>query len=724
MKQVFSRRGVVSVEEVPIPVCEAGGVLVRTAWSLPSVGTERTNISGQRVLDRLRRQPEVVGKIWNGVRRAGLPETVRLVRDKMERPIALGNSLSGVVLEVGPGVPDLGVGDRVACGGIGHACHAEYAFVPRNLTARVPDGLDLRDAAFVTLGAIALQGVRRASVQLGETAVVVGLGLIGLLTVQLLRAAGVRVVGIDPRKERTTLAERLGASRALVADAGDPVAAVLAATGGVGADVVLLTAGTRSNEPVNQAFEMARERGRVVVVGDVGLQLARPTFYRKELDLVISRSTGPGRYDPSYEQHGLDYPLPYARWTERRNMQEFLRLAADGDLRLSELVADEFRVDDAAQAYGALDGTARGVAVLLRYTAEPHVPGPRRIAIPATGRPRPGATRVAVIGAGQFARQTLLPRLVRQRDVALHAIVGGASGTGLHDARRFGASVYSTDAREVLEDPAVDAVVIATRHHLHAPLAIEAVRHGKAVFVEKPLALSLADCRAVVEAVVAAGAVLTVGFNRRFAPLAVRLRDALAARPGPAMAVYRINAGPLPVDHWLLDPVQGGGRILGEGCHFVDLLCWLLGEEPVAVQASAPPDGGEGPQQLAMTLQFSGGSVGTIVYTACGHPSVAKERIEIFTAGRALVLDDFRVLTDNGRTLRCRSGDKGYDAEVESFARAVRGAGSLAVTVMDGVRATAVALRAIEAAAAGARLPVDWTRDLCARPERHQGGQP
>jgi predicted dehydrogenase/threonine dehydrogenase-like Zn-dependent dehydrogenase len=708
MRQVFSKRGQVIVENVPLPLCGPGGVLVRTAWSLLSAGTERTNISGQRVVDRLRRQPEVVGKVLSEVRRAGLSETVKLVTDKMERPIQLGNSLSGVVVEVGTGVPDLAVGDRVACGGTGHASHAEYVFVPRNLTVTVPDGLHSKDAAFVTLGAIALQGVRRATLQLGETAVVVGLGLIGLLTVQILRAAGVRVVGIDPLKERAILAERLGAGLALVAGEGNPVAAVLAATGGVGADAVLLTAATPSSEPVNQAFEMARQKGRVVIVGDVGLQLSRPTFYNKELDLVISRSTGPGRYDPSYEEHGLDYPLAYVRWTERRNMEEFLRLAADGGLRLSELIGGEFSVEDAPLAYEALEGAGRGVALLLQYTAEPAVCPARSVSIPRTGRARPGALRVAVIGAGQFARQTLLPRLVSHRDVTLRAIVGGSSGTGLHDARRFGAHVYATDAREVLDDPEVDAVIIATRHHLHAPLAIEAARQGKAVFVEKPLALTLEDCRAVVDAVTASGTVLTVGFNRRFAPLAGRARQALVDAAGPATAVYRINAGALPPDHWLLDPVHGGGRIVGEGCHFFDLLCWLLDEEPVAVHAMAPADAGDSSQQLSVTLRFSRGSVGTVVYTANGHPSLPKERLEVFKGGRALVLDDFRVLTVNGTKTRRWSADKGYDAEVTAFLRAVRGESPLAVTVLDGVRATAVALRAIEAAATATRLAVDW----------------
>jgi len=708
MRQVFSKRGRVVVEDVPLPLCAAGGVLVRTAWSLLSAGTERTNISGQRVVDRLRRQPEVVGKVWNEVRRAGLSETVKLVTDKMDRPIQLGNSLSGVVIEVGAGVPDLAVGDRVACGGTGHASHAEYVFVPRNLTVTVPDGLHSKDAAFVTLGAIALQGVRRANLQLGETAVVVGLGLIGLLTVQILRAAGVRVVGIDPLKERAILAERLGAGVALVAGDGNPVAAVLAATGGVGADAVLLTAATPSSEPVNQAFEMARQKGRVVIVGDVGLQLSRPTFYNKELDLVISRSTGPGRYDASYEEHGLDYPLAYVRWTERRNMEEFLRLAADGGLRLSELIGGEFSVEDAPVAYKALEGAGRGVALLLQYTAEPATRPARSVSIPRTGRARPGALRVAVLGAGQFARQTLLPRLVSHRDVILRAIVGGTSGTGLHDARRFGAHVYSTDAREVLEDPDVDAVVIATRHHLHAPLAIEAARRGKAVFVEKPLALTLEDCRAVVDAVTASGTVLTVGFNRRFAPLAGRARQELVDVAGPATAVYRINAGALPPNHWLLDPVHGGGRIVGEGCHFFDLLCWLLDEEPVAVHAMAPADTSETPQQLSVTLRFSRGSVATVVYAANGHPSLPKERLEVFKGGRALVLDDFRVLTVNGTKTRRWSADKGYDAEITAFLRAVRGESPLAVTVLDGVRATAVALRAIEAAATATRLAVDW----------------
>jgi predicted dehydrogenase/threonine dehydrogenase-like Zn-dependent dehydrogenase len=705
MRQVFSKRGQVTVEDVPSPMVTPGAVLVRTAWSLLSSGTERTNISGQRLVDRIRREPEIVGKVWDELRRTGVAETVRLVRDKMERPIPLGNSLSGVVEQVGPGVTEFAVGDRVACGGTGHAHHAEYVVVPLNLVVKIPEPVELRDAAFVTLGAIALNSVRRARVQLGETVVVLGLGLIGLLTVQILRAAGARVLGVDVVKDRVGLAERLGAERGIIAGEADPVRAVLGHTAGVGAAAVRLTAGSESSEPVNQAFEMARVRGRVVIVGSVGMDLLRPTFYLKELDLIMSRSTGPGRYDPSYEERGIDYPLPYVRWTERRNMEAVLQLIAEGTLRVGDLVAGEFSADQAPAGYEALTASGRGVAVLLRYAAEQPAPASRGFAL--SGRPRSGSgtTRIALVGTGEFARKTLLPALGRHRDVTLSAVVGGNSGTGLHDARRFGAERYTTDVSEVLDDPAVDAVVIATRHHLHAALAAEAARRGKAVFVEKPLALTLDECRTVADAVAASGVLLTVGFNRRFASLARRAKDALAAVSGTALAIYRVNARALPSHHWLRDPVEGGGLVLAEGCHFFDLVCWLLGEEPESVQAIAPPPSGEALDEIVATIRFSTGSIATIVYSTSGHPSLPKERIEVLKGGRAVVLDDFRTLLVDGRGFRA-SDEKGHAEEIAAFLRAVRGVAPLEVTVRDGVRATALALAVMESAATGKAVTV------------------
>ena len=701
MRQVFARRGAVTVEDVPVPLCGPDGVLVQTAWSVLNAGTERTDISRQRVAERLRHQPDVVRKVWRELKRSGPSETVRLVRNKVERPVPLGNSLAGVVVEVGAGAHEFRVGDRVACGGTEHAYHAEHVFVPRVLAVQVPDGLALKDAAFANLGAIALQGVRRAGLQLGETAVVVGLGLIGLLTVQILKAAGVRVIGVDPVKERVSLAERLGAERGLDVGTGDSVTAVLARTGGHGADAVLLTAGTASSDPVNHAFEMARERGRVVVVGDVGLNLSRPTFYRKELDLVISRSTGPGRYDRKYEERGIDYPLGHVRWTEQRNLDAFVQLLARGVVRVADLIAGEYPVEDASRAYAALAATGRGVALLIRYAPEQTAPISRTVRLTRPARDTRGATRVALIGAGAFARQTLLPLLVKHPDVSLRAIVGGSSGAGLQEARRYGADVYTTDPRQVLDDPAVDAVVIATRHHLHAPLALEAVRRGKAVFVEKPLALTEEACRTVARAVADSDALLTVGFNRRYSPLARAARDALAGTAGPAMAVYRVNAGPLPADHWLLDPEEGGGRIVGEACHFFDFLCWLLGEEPASVHATAPAGLNGPPQELAATLRFSGGSVGTILYAASGHSAVPKERVEVFKGGRSVVLDDFRHLSVDGSKSRAWADAKGYEAEIAGFLQAVRGEASLGVTVMDGLRATLLCLRALASATAG-----------------------
>ncbi|PYN37868.1 MAG: oxidoreductase [Candidatus Rokuibacteriota bacterium] len=705
MRQVFSTRGQVTVEDVPSPMITPGAVRVQTAWSLVSSGTERTNISGQRLVDRIRREPEIVGKVWDGLRRTGVAETVRLVRDKMERPIPLGNSLAGVVEEVGAGVTEFAVGDRVACGGTGHANHAEYVVVPRNLVVKVPESVELRDAAFVTLGAIALNSVRRARAELGETVVVVGLGLIGLLTVQILRAAGARVIGVDVVKDRVGLAERLGAERGIIAGETDPVKAVLGHTAGVGADAVLLTAGSESSEPVNQGFEMARARGRVVIVGSVGMDLLRETFYRKELDLVMSRSTGPGRYDPSYEERGIDYPLPYVRWTERRNMEAVLQLIAEGTLRVGDLVAGEFPADQAPAGYDALAASPRGVAVLLRYAPERPAQASRGFALSQRGNAGPGTTRVALVGTGEFARRTLLPALQRNRDVTLRAVVGGNSGTGLHDAKKFGAERYTTDVSEVLDDPAVDAVVIATRHHLHATLAAEAARRGKAVFVEKPLAMTLDECRTVADAVATSGALLTVGFNRRFAPLARRAKDTVAAASGPALAIYRVNARALPPQHWLRDPIEGGGLVLAEGCHFFDLVCWLLGDEPESVHAMAPPPSGEAVDEIVATIRFSTGSIATIVYSISGHPSLPKERIEILKGGRSVVLDDFQTLLVDGKRFRA-SADKGHAEEIAAFLRAVRGQAPLEVTVRDGVRATALALAVMESAATGKAVTV------------------
>jgi predicted dehydrogenase/threonine dehydrogenase-like Zn-dependent dehydrogenase len=685
VKQVCQslKDGRIEVRDVPPPQLRPHGVIVRTAASLISAGTERAklDLGRKNLLAKARSRPDQVAQVLDKVRREGVLQTYRTVKARLEEQSPLGYSSAGVVTQVGELAAGFKVGDRVACGGGDYANHAEIAYVPATLCAAVPDGVGLDEAAFATVGAVALQGVRQSAATVGDKVAVIGLGLVGLLTVQLLRAAGCEVVGVDPDAGRCATAQGFGAA-AVTTVAGPAAARELAgATGGLGCDAVILTAGTRDDGPIELAGMLARDRGTVVVVGDVGMRVPRASFYEKELTLKLSRSYGPGRYDPDYEEHALDYPVGYVRWTEQRNMAEFVRLLSAGRIDVGALITDRFPVDDAVAAYAAVSGGGPSLGVLLEYAASGpererievarQVPGPR--APGAAGVAVAGAVHVGFLGAGHFATATLLPALAADPRFAPRGVCT-TSGLSARDvAERHGFAFCAGSADDVLADPQTQAVVIASRHSSHAALAIAAMRAAKAVFVEKPLALTEAELSEIATVQRTTAAAVTVGFNRRFAPQVRSVVSALAGRTAPVTILIRVNAGAIPDTHWIQQPDDGGGRIVGEVCHFVDLASCLAGAAPTRVFAAgaAPNKPPLLTDDLAVTLAFADGSVAAIVYTAAGDTAYPKERIEVFCAGRVLVIDDFKVLrvTQDGRTrtTRLQQADKGHAAEMRAF---------------------------------------------------------
>ena len=694
MKQVQQnyRSGELKVAEVPAPAMGNGELLVATRVSLISSGTERQlmQLAKSSLVGKAAARPDLVRRVLVNVRKEGLRPTFDKVFAKLDTPIPLGYSLVGEVIGIGRDVAGYAPGDRVACAGAGLANHAEINAVPKNLCVRVPQGVDDEDASFVTLGAIALQGVRQAAPTLGEIVVVMGLGLIGLLTVQILKANGCRVIGFDPNPARAALAKQLGADIA-VSEALNEVA--LARTGGVGADAVIVTASSKSSEPINQAAEISRVKGRIIVVGLVGMSIDREPFYKRELELKLSMSYGPGRGDPAYEFAGRDYPLPYVRWTEQRNMEAFLGLIEQGRVTPKAYVTHRFAIAEAEKAYQLMEKGEPHLAMLLTYPEQ--TAAPERVVVRAPAPPRE-KLGVGFIGMGNYARGVLLPKVKGAEGVALTAVVTRTGLSAHHSAEKFGFGVAATDAAAVLDDPSTNAVFIATRHDSHASLVARALSAGKHVFCEKPLALDRASLDEAIAAARAGSAVLTVGFNRRFAPLLKQARDALNPRSGPLMMIYRVNAGAIPGDSWIQRD-EGGGRILGEACHFVDALTYLCGALPIDVQASAARGHGDA---VSAILRFADGSIGTIIYSSLGDASLPKEYLEAFAHGRAITLDDFNALTIHAggkvKTVKA-SQDKGQSALVAAFLDAARGKAPAPIP-LDEIEAVSRATIAIEEA--------------------------
>jgi len=672
------RTGQLKVAEVPAPRTGDGAVLVATCVSLISSGTEKQaiDLAKASLVGKAAARPDLVRRVVDIVRRDGVRPTIEKVFAKLDTPIPLGYSIAGTVIEVGRRVQGYAVGDRVACAGAGMANHAEINAVPKNLCVPIPAAVGNQEASFVTLGAIALQGVRQAKLTLGERVVVMGLGLVGLLTVQLLKASGCRVLGFDPNPERAKLAAGLGAD---ITVSDGLLEAVLGFTGGHGADAVILTAATKSSQPLNQSAEISRVKGRIVVVGVVGMSIDREAFYKRELDLRLSLSYGPGRNDPSYELSGNDYPLPYVRWTEQRNMAAFLDLVAEGKVTPQALVTHRFDIAEAENAYQIMEAGKPHLAMLLTYSGAPAME--RRI---ERARPLPArrASGVAFVGLGNYARGVLLPAFRKASGIQLTTVVTSTGISAGHASEKFGFRTIATEPSAAFEDPATDTVVIATRHDTHAALTTEALQAGKNVFCEKPLAVDAAGLEAVMIAAESSSGVLTVGFNRRFAPLLVKAKAALEPRSGPLVMLYRINAGSVPADNWI-QREEGGGRIIGEVCHFVDALMFLAGALPVEVQAVAASGHADAVSAL---IRFADGSTGTIIYSSLGDPSVPKEYIEVFAAGRVVQLDDFRRLTvtREGRSSVTKGvQDKGQAALVAAFLAAARGDGEVPLPLIE-----------------------------------------
>jgi predicted dehydrogenase/threonine dehydrogenase-like Zn-dependent dehydrogenase len=681
LKQVLQdlRTGSTTLVDVPSPRAGHGQLLIRSHCSLLSAGTERMLVEFGKasLIEKARQQPDKVRMVLDKVRTDGLWPTLSAVRSKLDRPLPMGYCNVGEVVELGEGVDGFAVGDRVASNGR----HAELVAVPINLCARVPDGVDDDSAAFTVLGAIALQGTRLAKPTLGEAVVVMGLGLIGLVTVQLLKAQGCRVLGIDLDAARLELARRFGAETVDIQRGADPVAAALGFSRGRGIDAVIITASTKSNEPLHQAAQMCRKRGRIVLVGTAGLELSRADFYEKELTFQVSCSYGPGRYDPDYEQRGHDYPIGFVRWTEQRNFEAVLDMLAERRLDLAPLVTHRFEIAQADRAYEVVAGSEPSLGIMLRY------PGAqaRHDAVGRTVDLAAGAdavsvgtvqmARVSFVGAGNYAGAVLIPAFkAAGADLAMVSSSGGASG--VHLGRKFGFAHATTDNAAMLTDPRTHAVVICTRHNTHADFVLRALQAGKHVFVEKPLAITRAELAQVESAARAApGQRLMVGFNRRFSAQVQRIKQLLATTPGPKALVMTVNAGAIPADHWTQDPDIGGGRLVGEACHFIDLVRFLA----AAPIATARVDRMRATTRDTATIHlgFADGSIATIAYLANGSKAFPKERLEVFVAGRVLQLDNFRRLEGFGwpgfSKMNLWRQDKGQLACARAFVQAVRG---------------------------------------------------
>jgi len=682
MKQVLQSRktGKASVMDVPVPALQRGCVLVRSVASLISAGTERVAVEtvSKGLMQEARERPDLVRAVIDKARSQGLRQTFNSVREKLAASQALGYSAAGIVIEVGAGVTGFSVGDRTACAGLGYASHAEVLSVPQNLCVRLPEAVDFEAGAFGTLGAIALQGVRLAEPTLGESVVVIGLGLVGQLTVQLLRANGCRVFGIDLDQSRVELASRLGAEAGGTPD-GEIKNAVMNWTRGRGADAVMITTATESNQPLELAGEISRLKGRVIVVGTAGLEIPRQSYYTRELSLKLSMSYGPGRYDANYEERGHDYPIGYVRWTENRNIEAFLDLVSQRRINVEPLISHRFEIDDAEQAYQLIAGDTPEphLGVLLRYDPEREVVRSVEVSEARKAGKQAQSVSLGVIGAGNYVRAMLLPHF-KSEGASLISIATASGVTAVDAAKQFGFARAVSGSDEIIDDPSINLILIGTHNNLHAELAARALAAGKHVFVEKPLALNEEELDEVMRAATVSEGQLTVGFNRRFSPLAVKAREFFSNRRAPLSILYRVNAGRVSSQDWTQDEHEGGGRIIGEVCHFVDLMQFLTESTPVSVFAqavSANRSDVTDADSVFITLQFADGSNGCIAYLAEGDKALAKERVEIFGEGKTFVLDDFRggsVFSD-GREEKLRAGtqDKGQAAQVRAVCEVV-----------------------------------------------------
>lgn len=713
MKQVIqsARSGKLALTQVPVPQVGRGSVLVRTEASLISAGTERMIIDFARksLAGKAKERPDLVRKVMDKARRDGVMATFKAVMARLDEPMPLGYSAAGTVVAVGEGCEgQFTVGQRVAMAGAGLANHAELNVVPRNLVAPIPDDVPMEQACFATLGAIALAGVRNLQAQLGDVVVVLGAGLVGQLALQLLALQGARVVALDINSARLEMARRLGAELTWTLGDAGLAEAVAAMTGGLGVDSILIAAATDSSEPLELAAELARDRARVVMVGKTGTEFPYAAFMKKELQLMVSRSYGPGRYDDDFEGRGLKYPVGWVRWTEAENLRECARLMSPSlshRLDVAALISHRFDIDQAEAAYRLVTGGDQPfMGVVIHY--EEKMSAPLRFAVPPAA---PTGCVLGVIGAGSFARTVLLPELKRLSGVDFRTICTTRGHTAEHARQAFGFAQAVTEVDAVLNDPAINAVLVATRHSNHAELTARCLAAGKSVIVEKPLALNTAQINQVIAARETSSGFFTVGFNRRFAPMVVEARKLLARHQGPKMLVLRVNAGALPAESWVNAAEEGGGRILGELCHFIDLARALAGSSIVSVQADAATVTHGGCDDLSVTLAFRDGSLATIIYTAQGDSAFSKERFECFAGGTVVAIDNFLTLsvTENGRTRteKAKMGqDKGHRAELAAFTQAVTAGGPAPVDEAELIETAQATIAVLESLRQGQRI--------------------
>lgn len=689
MKQLLQnvKNGKSSVEDVPVPTPREGQALVKTEASLVSAGTERmvVEFAEKSLVGKARSRPDLVKQVMDKARREGLVNTAQAAFNRLDQPMALGYSSAGTILALGKNMSGFKLGQRVACAGGGFATHAEYNVVPHNLLTPLPKSVDFESAAFTTLGAIALHGFRLAEPQIGESVAIIGMGLLGLLAAQIATAAGCSVLGIDVDPARIALASSLGLQAVRRADAVD---SAVAFTANRGFDVILICADTKSNDPVELAGVIARDRARIVATGAVGLTFPRKVYYEKELSFINSRSYGPGRYDVNYEERGNDYPLGYVRWTEGRNFEAVVELMASGKLKVQPLITHRFDISEATKAYDVITGKTKEkfLGVLLTYLkngewnpSTSFRAGVESSAVhfPLSKAVKASSVKLGVLGAGSFANSVLLPAIQKAGDIQLIGISSSGGLHAQHSGKKFGFQYATSNEDEIINDSNVNTVAILTRHDTHAELVMKALKAGKHVFVEKPLAINSMQLSAIRKQLLKTDTcILTTGFNRRFAPLAGQLSTFYASRTEPLHVHYRVNAGPIPLNHWTQDLEIGGGRIIGEGCHFVDFITFLVGTAPISVTAHALPDHGKYREDnVSMTLTFPDGSIGVVDYLANGDKSFPKERVEVFCGGQIAVLDDFVSLTtvkDGNKKEVKGAQNKGWVDEWKIFAKAIR----------------------------------------------------
>jgi predicted dehydrogenase/threonine dehydrogenase-like Zn-dependent dehydrogenase len=704
MKQLLQniKTGKSTVEDVPVPTARKGQALVKVEASLVSAGTERmvVEFAEKSLIGKARSRPDLVRQVIDKARREGLVNTAQAAFNRLDQPMALGYSSAGTIVALGEDLQGFQVGQRVACAGGGYAVHAEYNVVPRHLLTALPENVDFESAAFTTLGAIALHGFRLAEPQIREKVAVIGMGLLGLLAAQIATAAGCNVLGIDVDPSRIMLASSLGLRAVLREEA---IAASTAFTADRGFDAILICADTSSNDPVELAGAIARDRARVVATGAVGLTFPRKVYYEKEISFINSRSYGPGRYDLNYEEQGNDYPLGYIRWTEGRNFEAVIDLMAKGQLNVRPLITHRFDIGEAAQAYEVITGkkNEKFLGVLLTYADSEWKVESRAIHFPLSRPSKTSSVKLGVLGAGLFANSVLLSSIKKAGDMEL---VGIASSGGLHAqhaGKKFGFQYASSDEDEIINDPKVNTVAILTRHDSHADLVVKALKAGKHVFVEKPLAITPEQLKKIEEQLrITQNCLLLTGFNRRFSPFAQKLQSLVSSLQEPKYIHYRINAGAIPLNHWVQDPEIGGGRIIGEGCHFVDCITFLIGAAPISVTAHALPGGGKYREDnVSMTFTFPDGSIGIVDYLANGDKSFPKERVEVFCGGKIAVLDDFvslQTVKAGKRKMERGAQDKGWVDEWKAFAKAIREGGEPPIPYEQLIGVTRATFAAVE----------------------------